>query len=47
MLVFTGPCIDRWRETRVIVLRRQWRVFKLPALCTNIILSYGLIKTEL
>jgi len=36
VVVLAGPCFDRLRETRLIVLTWQWRVSKPLTSCTNI-----------
>jgi len=45
MLVLTGQCFDRLRETQFIVLSWQWRVSKPLTSCTNILLCCERIKT--
>jgi len=45
MLVLTGPCFDRLRETWLIVLKWQWRESKPLTSCTNILLCCEWIKT--
>jgi len=47
VVVFAGPCFDRLRETRLIVLKWQWRVSKPLTWCTYILLNCERIKTEL
>jgi len=47
VVVLTGQCFDRLRETQLIVLKWQWRVSDPLTPCTNIYLSCEWIKMEL
>jgi len=47
MVILTGPCFDRLQETRLFVLKWQWRVSEPLTSCTHILLCCERIKTKL